>query len=162
MERVTLMTEMKHSISEVLEKMFFLTLEFPEAVNEQEFLDSYNGEMLVSKLGFNGPFSGYFELLIPESLAISMAADFMGNCEEKVSPDQVHGTVKEIVNMVAGNTFGNFDHQNLMTLEIPEMVPHDKIRDGFDSRDTREEIFFAVRTLEYPLALKMVKKRRGC
>lgn len=157
MERVALMTEMRHSISEVLEKMFFLTLEFPEAVNEQDFLDSYDGEMLAIKLEFSGLFSGYFELLIPENLAVSMAADFMGNGEEKISRDQVNDTVKEIVHMVAGNTLGNLDHQTLTTFEIPRMVPFEKIRDRFHSRDTREAIFIAVHTLEYPLALKMVK-----
>jgi len=153
---------MRDSISEVLEKMFFLTLDFQEAADEHEFLDSYSGDILVSRLDFSGPFSGFFELLIPERLAILMAADFMGSNEDNVSQDQVYDTVKEIINMVAGNTFSNLDRQTPMNLDIPEMVPFDHIHGGYETRDRGEEIFVAVHTLQYPFALKMVTERNRC
>ena len=154
MKKEALMMAMRDSISEILEKMFFLPHDFPEAFEEREFWNSYNGDMLVSKLDFSGVCSGYFELLIPGRLAVSMAANFMGTEEHLVSREQVHDTVKEIINMVAGNTFSNFDSGPPVNLEIPEIVLSDNKPDGYD---TGEEIFIAVNTLEYPLALKMIK-----
>ena len=52
MERKALIRAMKNSISEVIETMFFLPVDFSDTVNAEEI------QMSVTKLDFSGPFSG--------------------------------------------------------------------------------------------------------
>ncbi len=154
MEKKALISAMKASISEVLEKMFFLPMDFSEVVNLGELYNSGKDKMLTSKLSFKGPFSGYFRFFMPRDLAFFLTAGFLGEDEGNVSQDQVTGTLKEILNMIAGSTFSVFDNQAVFDLDIPELVGFDDL--GRDHSNTEEEIFVAVNTLDNCLALKMV------
>ena len=58
MEKEVLITAMKTSISEVLETMFFLPLEFPDEVNPEQLWGPQKEEPVVGKLTFSGPFTG--------------------------------------------------------------------------------------------------------
>jgi len=109
MEKEVLMTVMKDSISEVLETMFFLPLEYSDAPDPEGLWGLEKDRIVASRLNFSGPFSGYFVFLIPRDLALSITAGFVGRHEEHVSQDQIAGNVKEIINMIAGSTFGNYD-----------------------------------------------------
>jgi len=153
MEREALITAMKVSISEVLEKMFFLPLDFPEAGNEKEFMELKADEIMISKLNFSGPLSGYFQFFIPRGLAFSIAASFMGIGEDSISREHVTETVKEIINMFAGNTFSIFDSQSVFDLDIPELIDSEK--EGKENVESREEIFIPIYTMESRVALKM-------
>jgi len=146
---------MKNSISEVLGKMFFLPLDFVDTISKGELWDLKASEIIISKLNFSGPFSGYFLLYIPGGLVHSLAASFMGIDEESISHDHVTDSVKEIINMIAGNTFGIFDDQAVFDLGIPELINVDDVKDG-DSK-SEEDIFVAINTLENRLGLRMVK-----
>ena len=154
MEKKALISAMKASISEVLEKTFFLPMDFSEVVNLGELYNSGKDKMLTSKLSFKGPFSGYFLFFMPRDLAFFLTAGFLGEDEGNVSQDQVTGTLKEILNMIAGSTFSVFDNQAVFDLDIPELVGFDDL--GRDHSNTEEEIFVAVNTLDNCLALKMV------
>ena len=153
MERETLITAMKDSISEVLEKMFFLPLDFSEDENERTLWESKKDDVLVSKMDFSGPISGSYILFTPNGLAISLAASFMGTDDETLSDEQVHETLKEILNMIVGNTFCIFDDQTIVNLGLPEMTTFDNM-DATTS--SGEEIFIAINTLDESLALKIV------
>ena len=154
MEREALITAMKSSISEVLETMFFLPLEFAGNTKPGELWDSDRGEIIVSKLNFTGPFAGYFVLFVPKELALSLAASFLGKDEASISQDHVAQTVKEIINMIAGSTFGIFDDQSVFDLDIPELVRFAELRK--DHSDSKGGIFIAVNTLESRLAVQMI------
>lgn len=156
MEKEVLITAMKTSISEVLETMFFLPLEFPDEVNPEQLWGPQKEEPVVGKLTFSGLFTGDLFFFIPRNLAVSLTGSFLGEDEASVSEDHVTETVKEITNMIAGSTFGNYDDQAIFDLGIPEMANFDEAKgQGSDSGD---EIFIPVDTLDDKLALKVVVK----
>jgi len=147
MERKALIRAMKNSISEVLETMFFLPVDFSDTVNAEEI------QMSVTKLDFSGPFSGSFVLFIPEEFAVSLTANFLGKDKEKVSEDNVIETSKEVINMIAGSTFANLDDQAVFDLNIPENILFDR---AVHFPGTEDDIFVQIITLDNYFVLKMV------
>ncbi len=147
MEKKALMRAMKNSISEVLETMFFLPVDFSDTVNAEEI------QMSVTKLDFSGPFSGSFVLFIPEELAVSLTANFLGKDKEKVSQDNVIETSKEVINMIAGSTFANLDDQAVFDLNIPENILFEQ---AVHFPGTEDDIFVQIITLDNYFVLKMV------
>lgn len=114
---------------------------------------------MAGRLRFSGPFAGYFLFFIPRALSLSLAADFLGKDEGGISQDHVTGTVKEIINMIAGSTFSNYDDSEVFRLDLPELVGLDEALG--DDPDSEEMLFIAIETPDDKLALKMVKKRDG-
>ncbi len=154
MQKDTLITAMKNSISDVLETMFFLPLDFSDAVGIDNQWDADLNNILAAQLNFGGPFGGYAVFGIPRSLALSMTADFLGSDEKDISDGQVKETVQEIINMIIGNTFSMYDSEAVFNLEIPELVSSDKCL--ANSSDSENEIFIKIETPENDLALLMV------
>lgn len=117
-----LKSKMTTSISEVLETMFYMSLEFEEQtdINSSGLLDASN--IRVCKLVFSGNMSGHFILITPESLLLTMAEDFMGESRENILKEHTDGIIKEVINMVAGNMFAALDDRVEFKLGIPEMV----------------------------------------
>lgn len=147
MERKALIRAMKNSISEVIETMFFLPVDFSDTVNAEEI------QMSVTKLDFSGPFSGSFVLFIPEEFAVSLTANFLGKDKEKVSEDNVIETSKEVINMIAGSTFANLDDQAVFDLNIPENILFDR---AVHFPGAKDDIFVQIITLDNYFVLKMV------
>ncbi len=159
MEKEALITAMKTSISEVLETMFFLPLEFPDEVNPQEMWGAQKEEPVVGKLTFSGPVAGELLFFIPKDLAVSLTGSFLGEDEASISEDNITETVKELTNMIAGSTFANYDDQSVFDLGIPDVVDFDEAkRKGSNSG---EEIFIPIDTLDDRLALKLVERSNG-
>lgn len=152
MEREALIKAMKRSISEVLEKMFFLPVDFADATNKYELWKSGSGQILVTRLNFKGPFSGCFHFLIPAELTRSLAASFLGEDEGSVNEAHLTETVREIVNMIAGNTFSLFDDQKIFDLDIPEMVDFGAVQKSHSGPD---EIFIAINTIDNCLGIQL-------
>ena len=144
---------MKNSISDVLETMFFLPMDFSDAIDTHELWNSGKDQILAVKLNFNGPLIGDCILCIPEKLAKSISADFMGKEEEDVSDDQVKGTVKEIINMIVGNTFSKYDPEAAFNLGIPELISFSHYYNELS--DTGDRFSFIIDTLENHLAFQL-------
>lgn len=153
MKKEALITAMKSSISDILETMFFLPLDFSDAVNIKELWNLEKDEIMVAGLNFDGPFSGYYAFYIPQKLAVKISADFMGKDKESISDNQVSETIKEIINMIAGNTFSIYDQQAVFNLEIPEMARFSEL--GANPSDSENQIFIGIKTIEDHLALQM-------
>lgn len=144
---------MKNSISDVLETMFFLSLDFSNDLDILELWDTGKDQIIAAKLNFSGPLSGYAVFYIPKKPALSITADFMGKDEQEISDDQIDGTVKEIINMIIGNTFGLYDPDVVFDLEIPELVVfHDFIK---SLPDSEKSFSVVIETLENYLAFQM-------
>ncbi len=154
MEKEALKTAMKGSISEVLEKMFFLPLDFYDAAKPEEIWRSGKDETLAIKLKFKGLFAGYFVFIIPRKLAVSITDSFLGKDEDDPAQEHVIETIKEITNMIAGNTFSKFNDQATFDLGLPEPIQF-KEAERIDSA-SEEEIFFGINTLDNWLALQLV------
>lgn len=123
--REVLMSAMKTSISDVLETMFFLTVDFDDAVSLEETWNPDKDKIIAAELNFDGPLSGSCIFYVPEKFAVSVTADFMGKEKEDISNNQVKETVKEITNMITGNTFSLYDPEAVYNLGVPELVGFD-------------------------------------
>ncbi len=125
-----LMTVMMTSISEVMETMFFLPVEFGEETNAiSERMKQYKPDM-ACHLKFSGDVSGKITLLIPESLLGEMAENFMGTPKEELTSEHISGTLTEILNMVCGNALGKAESKVPFELGIPEIIDESKIADS--------------------------------
>ena len=144
---------MKNSISDVLETMFFLPMDFSDTVDAHELWSAGEDQILAVKLNFDGPLIGDCIFYIPEKLAKSITADFMGKEEEGVYDDQVKGTVKEIINMIVGNTFCRYDPEAAFNLGIPELVSFSHYFNELS--DTGDRFSFIIDTLENHLAFQL-------
>jgi CheY-specific phosphatase CheX len=114
---------MKDSISEVLEQMFFLPIDILETDAHSEAVTAPKDKTLITaSVGFKGPIDGLFMLSIPLSLANSMAVDFLGTSSECVSCEQITGTVKEMINMLAGSTLSAYEPESAFNLQIPNII----------------------------------------
>ncbi len=154
MEKETLISAMKDSISEVLETMFFLPLEFSDNARFEEWWSTGKEDLLVTKLSFTGPLSGVFFFFMPNGLGLSLASNFLGEEEKDVFQEHVADTVKEIINMIAGNTFGIWDDQAVFDLGIPELVSFDEAEN--DQSGSPESVFIGITTLDDNLALALI------
>lgn len=143
---------MKASISDVFEQMFFLPIDMVETDNENTSTARNSQQTIAAGVAFNGSPSGAFVLNIPEDLASSITTDFLGIRPEELSKEQITGTVKEIINMLAGNILSAYDCQSTFNLEIPELIraPH-------DSGDTKhvDTIHIGIETLDNRMTLHM-------
>ncbi len=153
-DKQALTTALTTSISEVMETMFFLPVDFPGTIPEGELWGPEKDEVMTARLEFDGPFSGTCLFLVPKKAAASIAADFMGMDEETVSTDQVRETVMEIINMIVGSTLSCYNRQAVFNLKIPELVEPG----GQDEVvvDSENRIFIVIDTLENHLAFKMI------
>jgi CheY-specific phosphatase CheX len=144
------MTAMKNSISNVLEKMFYLPLELHEHQGADSQAEMY--DMLCSRLEFTGHLSGYFLFYVPESFAGTITADFLGKDKKDISTDDVRETLREVINMMAGNTFALYDDKAVFNLGIPRLILKDTLRTG----NSGNEITIDVNTPEDHMVLKLV------
>jgi len=158
MDKTTLTTAMTTSISDVLETMFFLPIDFTDAVKIEDLWPTDQAGMLAARLDFKGPLTGHCVLYMPEQLAVDITADFLGQEPASLSDDQSHGTVNEIINMIVGNAFSLLDPQAVFDLGIPSLVPFSENYVG--STDGDQEIFMALDTLENQLAIRMRLENR--
>jgi CheY-specific phosphatase CheX len=152
MEKKNLLRAMKSSISEVLETMFFLPIDRTETVEAEEFNTALDTNVELVEVKFSGVFSGSFLLLIPDELALFLTASFLGSVEENVLPAHVGETKKEIVNMIAGNTFAHFNDQLVFDLGIPEVVAAGDFRKRPVSG---EEVIYQSHTMEKHLFVRV-------
>jgi CheY-specific phosphatase CheX len=154
MKNKDMTTAMKNSISEVLETMFFLSLDFfHNDADIRELWTTGKDQILAAKLSFSGPLSGYAIFCIPKKSASSVTADFMGKDEEEISDDQINGTVKEIINMVIGNTFSRYDPDVVFDLGVPELVAFNDFLKELSDSEKRFSI--VIETLENYLAFQI-------
>ena len=112
------MTQVMNSIFEVMETMFFLTLEKTKSppIEIAEALKT-------SAITFSGEYSGTIFLGIPESLLRTMTENLLGQDISTLTQAHVDGTIKEALNMIAGSALTKVDNTNYMGLGIPEIVP---------------------------------------
>ena len=154
MERTPLIEAMKTSISDVLETMFFMPLEFSDPVELGPYVEDPAKELLGSKLDFGGPFSGSIFLLLPSGLAQVMTANFLGEEKERVTRNQVTDTIKEIVNMITGKMFSVYDHEAIFELGLPVIIdPPEALAER--PAGAEDEILISVDTVDASLVVKM-------
>ena len=155
MKKEALTTAMKTSISEVLETMFFLPIDFAEGETTHDFRGKDEGRLTIARIAFKGSISGHLEFMIPKELARSITASFLGQAEEDISTEHANDTVKEIINMVAGNAFSHYDNQTVFDISIPEIITPNSKQEP-PSQSDPESIFIGINTLDSQFAFEMM------
>jgi CheY-specific phosphatase CheX len=140
-----LKTAMTTSISEVLETMFFMTIDISDETEPSSFIESTPENLMVSKIIFSGPLSGNFLFMVPENILRDMTQIFMGIDEEEVTNTHLTGTLSEGINMIAGNTFSKLDDQAVFNLGIPEILEATTIS-NHEPIPGSEDIFILIET----------------
>ncbi|ACN16520.1 hypothetical protein HRM2_34450 [Desulforapulum autotrophicum HRM2] len=142
-----LMTAMKTSISEIMETMFFMPVEFGREVTlTQCKMDKKNN--LACRLAFTGDASGSLILMAPEILMAEMAGNFMGEPSENLSEDHISGTLTEMLNMVCGNALSKTDSKVPFELGIPRMMDTSEISEN--------QVFTIIETTESKMAIAVI------
>lgn len=158
--KTALKKAMMVSISEVLETMFFMSLEFDKQATLESCGIIDEGRSVVCHLGFKGVFSGYFLLFIPDNILREMTESFMGQDKETITRQHNEGTIKEMLNMMAGSTFSIYDKQAEFQLDIPMLVDVKSINDPIVASEG-EEITVITETIEGYIALKIIIQSQG-
>ena len=123
-----LMKAVKTSISEVMETMFFLPVEFDGESTLSEC--GLNKERtLVCRLAFNGDTSGSLVIVAPRILVTEMAENFMGEAKGLLTDEHFSGTLTEMLNMVCGNALSKTDTKVPFELGIPEIIDEPDFQD---------------------------------
>ncbi len=133
MDRETMLKSLKAAISDVLETMFFQSVEIQErnSVINSWFEDDL--PLLGASLDFHGPCDGVFYLVSPVEAIAEFTANFLGIENPGVSDAQKEDTLKEAVNMIAGHMFSLFDKEGAYRLEIPVLMEQPTLGDPGDT-----------------------------
>ena len=153
--KTALKTAMTASISKVLETMFYMSLEFNDGDTLEAGVIKRAKKTIACRIDFEGKFSGYFILFIPEKLLFDMTESFMGLDRNDITDEHSSGIIKETINMLAGSTLSGFDDKIVFQLSIPEIVDTGKAAESRKGQG-EEEIVVVTETIEGHLALKAV------
>ncbi len=107
---------LRHSVEEVLEKMFFI-----RSLGESES-GAGPDEEICSRLKFEGRPSGCLTLCVAGPAARSISADFLGLEEEDLDPGQVGEVVCELANMICGSVLSRVGSAVTFRLAHPELA----------------------------------------
>jgi CheY-specific phosphatase CheX len=141
-----MLAKLKAATFEVLETMLYL---FPESLEDDEAMPS-RGPYLRSWVGIAGPQSIRIGLLVPQSLARKMAANFLGVGEEEIYKPEMEDVLKETTNMMAGAFLSKLEASTAFNLQTPQAewleaeakqkkTPTNRLR--FDVDDELMELF---------------------
>jgi chemotaxis protein CheY-P-specific phosphatase CheC len=111
-----MLANLKAVTFEVLETMFYL---FPESLEDGEVVPS-QGPYLRSSVTIAGPQSIRIGLLVPQSLARKMAANFLGIGEEEIYQPEMEDVLKETTNMMAGAFLSKMGASVAFKLQTPQ------------------------------------------
>lgn len=123
----TMIANMKQAISNVLELMFFMSIQIDEDGMVSEDWPAEGQAFIGARLDFCGPVSGAVNLLVPVALAREITANFLGLDEGEVTADQDRDTVKEALNMVGGHMLSLTETPAEYRLGIPAIVPEAEV-----------------------------------
>jgi len=138
---------MKTSISEVMETMFYLPVEFSvESAFGQSGMDECRPNM-ACRLKFSGDVSGRLTLLIPKDLLTQMTQNFMGEPLEHLEEKHLSGTLTEILNIICGNALSKLEFENPFKLNIPEVIDGSSIPEA--------QLFTIIETTESMMAINI-------
>jgi len=93
--------------------MFFVLPE-PSEANEDQQWDIY------ARIRLDGEVSLVLKVLLPKDLALNLASDFLGSDPDEVTDEALFDLMKELANMIGGNTVTEMKSSTEMSLGIPE------------------------------------------
>jgi hypothetical protein len=122
MRRKSLMKVMRAAISDVLETMFFVTVEFAESTCTLKEWFSDKQLLFGATISFSGPSSGLLWLVAPVSALNEITANFLGRGKDEICDEEKRDTVKEALNMIGGHGFSLLGRKDTFALGIPSLI----------------------------------------
>ncbi|MFW6148018.1 MAG: chemotaxis protein CheX [Thermodesulfobacteriota bacterium] len=132
---------MTAAISNVLETMFFLPVQFAEGPNSPREWFSDKQSLLAAKVGFDGPSSGELWFLAPVSVMNEITASFLGLGKDEINEEQLRDTIEEALNMIAGQGLSLVDGKDSFALGIPRLTDAVEILES-TQKNSAEHIIF--------------------
>lgn len=111
---------LREAATEVLETMFFLTVEGHLDWSEVSAKPHHFAEM-----DFQGAAEGRLELAVSEDLAPVLASGFLGKDESELEPPEILAVVCELANMLCGSVLSRLESGSLFQLGAPQMAAVD-------------------------------------
>ncbi|MFH1156211.1 MAG: chemotaxis protein CheX [Pseudomonadota bacterium] len=128
----TLMTRIVDSTSEVMETMFYMSVEYRKNLSLGETpLGTQIPETCM--LSFSGAMTGTLLLAMPAGVLEALSCSFLGAAQGDVTAAEKEGTLKEALNMITGNALSRMDPQKSHHLGIPEAAPFSRLTDLEDT-----------------------------
>lgn len=109
------------SAAEVLETMFFTS------VVGEGVPDSSPGPWVSADLCFRGSLSGRFGVRLPVTTALRIAASFLGEEEDSLTPDRAGEVVCELSNMLCGSVLSRLESEAAFELSHPHFDPQGSV-----------------------------------
>lgn len=147
---------MTAAIGGVLETMFFMSTEILDEATPAEYFRSLKGRTFGGQIDFKGFSSGRCFILIPEQALYVMTKSLLALEPDKIQERHLGGVIKEVLNMVAGNTFSTYNPDHVYELGIPKRVsPETVVR--LLAEPGGELDFLMVDTIDGRLALALLQ-----
>jgi len=118
----TLMQKVTDSIFEVMETMFYLTVEERNDLGQDLSTLFDIPTLRACRISFSGEFSGSIFLMVPRQVLEQMTRNFMGDDHQALTRELTDGTLMEALNMIAGNALTRMNKESYTGLGIPEMI----------------------------------------
>jgi CheY-specific phosphatase CheX len=141
------------SVSEVLERMFFLGA--LAASEEPAFQPSRD---IFVQVTFDGDPQGVFRMRLARSTANSIAENFLGEDADKLSSQQSLDVARELANMICGAVLSRIESRVSFRLSTPEIMPPGEIAHV----DRAEETAYSVATGNFTLTAAIQMDTRAC
>ena len=134
----TIQEHLREAISEVMETMFFLPVQFRDGPGPLAPWLSGEEKVMEARVDFEGARSGTVFFLVPAPALKEMAANFLGLEPEAVTEEHTVDTLKEAINMMTGRMLSMVDREGLCSLRIPRCFG---VWDAADFKGDRHESF---------------------
>ena len=141
---------LRSSVSDVLEKMFFV-----RSLEEDDLQECADDTVMAAQLTFRGEPSGSLRLRIRAKAARVIAADFLGAQEEDLSEREVGDVICELANMICGSVLSRVESSVLFRLDSPRLLEAGTAND--DLADTQ-----AVGALHGAMSVCLSTKSSEC
>jgi hypothetical protein len=133
---------LKEAISNVMETMFFLPVQFLDGPQTLDQWFSGEGRVLEAFIEFKGSRSGSVSLFVPGPGLEEMSANILGLDANESSEEQVRDTLKEAINMMAGQMLSLLDGEGGFALGIPRFAGEWTNRDTAGETVSSEFLLF--------------------
>jgi CheY-specific phosphatase CheX len=123
--REDLERELTSAATEVLETMFFTTVE-----GEQDGVTEVDGDRIRARLDFRGASAGRLELSMNLESAEELAANFLGSAGQYGTESDSRLVVSELANMVCGTLLSHLNKQAVFCLDAPTLMQSSEVLEG--------------------------------
>jgi len=119
------------SLESVLQEMFFVSVMGEPAPDGES-----DAQPLSARLDFEGRPEGSLLLKVTPAAARSIAADFLAEDEEALTPQQVEDVIRELTNMICGAALSRLESDTSFRLGAPHLTD-DSAPEDFTNPATR-------------------------